>query len=372
MKIVRHLTILGIALGAPLTAADQLANLRGVAREQRVMLPLEQTWPEKPGEAALCLWRDDKLAVVSYTIDDNCAMNIDWWLKETAERGIRVTWFLVAGGISRSNPAMNGTWERWKAAKAAGHALESHTMTHLSAAKDEATWKGIAWEYADSKAVIDAGLGDGHRVTCLAYPGGGQSAKNDEQVAGEHYIAARGTRAILNRPQGLDWLSVNAMSHANFGTNPKSDFSNADNLLNPAYKNGYRGWKVALYHYVKESDAEVVARVRADLDWAAKRRDELWIGTFPEVARYGQERETSRLEVVEKGPERIAFDLSDRMDDIIFDVPLTVKVRLPERWTGASATQAGKAVSVRIVEHEGARFALVDAVPDRGRTVLVR
>jgi peptidoglycan/xylan/chitin deacetylase (PgdA/CDA1 family) len=299
-------------------------------------------------------------------------MNIDWWLQETGGRGLQVTWFLVAGGISTSNPAMNGTWERWRQALAAGHALESHTVTHLSAAKNELTWKGIAWEYGDSKAMIEAGLGDGHRVTCLAYPGGGQSAKNDPEIAAAHYAAARGTRGMLNGPQGLDYLSVNAMSKANFGERPENAFNNADNLMNPDYKNGYRGWCVVLYHYIKESDPAAVAGVRADLDYGVKHRDQLWIGTFPDVACYAQERETARLSMAENTPERIAFDLTDRMDDRVFDLALTVKIRLPDTWSSATATQSGKPAKVRLVKHDGATFALVDAVPDKGRTTLVR
>jgi hypothetical protein len=54
------------------------------------------------------------------------------------------------------------------------------------------------------------------------------------------------------------------------------------------------------------------------------------------------------------------------MKDDIFDYPLTVKVRLPDGWKSAKATQGGKPVPVRFVTHEGAPFALVDAVPDRG------
>lgn len=58
------------------------------------------------------------------------------------------------------------------------------------------------------------------------------------------------------------------------------------------------------------------------------------------------------------------------MDDALFAAPLTVKVRLPDDWTVASATQAGAAVGMELVERDGARFALVQAVPDRGQVVL--
>lgn len=350
---------------------NQLLNLRGVPKTERNLLPIAFTWPQQPGEAALCLWRDDKLAVLSFTIDDNCAMNIDWWLKETAERDLKVTWFLVAGGIGKSNPSMNGTWEDWKKVRTAGHGLESHTVTHLSGSRNMETWKGIEWEYAESRTIIEAGLGDGHRVTSLAYPGGSYPGKNDPEVATRHFAAGRSGKGMLNGPQGLDYLGVNAMSKSNFGERPQNAFNNADNLFNPEYKQGYRGWCVVLHHYIKEKDPEGGKSVRAELDWAVKHRDKLWIGRFGEVACYAQERETAKLAVIANEPSRIVLSLTDRMDDRIFDVPLTVKVRLPDDWKGATATQKEAPAAVRIVEHEGARFALVEVVPDRGDTVLV-
>ena len=40
--------------------------------------PPEITWPAAPGEAEICLWKDDKYAAVSLTIDDNCRPDHDW------------------------------------------------------------------------------------------------------------------------------------------------------------------------------------------------------------------------------------------------------------------------------------------------------
>jgi hypothetical protein len=94
------------------------------------------------------------------------------------------------------------------------------------------------------------------------------------------------------------------------------------------------------------------------------------VGTFGDVARYGQQRDTATLEVVRNDATAIEFELTDRMKDEIFDYPLTVKVRLPDSWQGVQATQGNAERRASMVDHEGARFALVDAVPDRGRVVL--
>ena len=58
------------------------------------------------------------------------------------------------------------------------------------------------------------------------------------------------------------------------------------------------------------------------------------------------------------------------MDDRFYDYPLTIKIRLPDGWAKAKAVQNGQEVEVKVVEKDGARFALVQAVPDRGQVVL--
>ena len=100
-------------------------------------------------------------------------------------------------------------------------------------------------------------------------------------------------------------------------------------------------------------------------------REALWIGTFRDVARYGQERDTHTLVVHEANERHVVFSLTDEMDDIRFDVQLTVKVRLPSDWSGAEAYQGGP-VRARTVTHDGATFLLVNVVPDRGPVVVRR
>ena len=136
-----------------------------------------------------------------------------------------------------------------------------------------------------------------------------------------------------------------------------------------------RGWCAVLHHFIhhgrtKEEVAKSVADAEAKLDNLAKYKDRIWIGTFPAVAKYGQERDTATLKTVSSDAKRIALSLADRMDDTLFDEPLTLKVRLPDAWKSVRAAQGGKAVRAVLVPHEGHPYALVDAVPDRGEIVL--
>ena len=136
-----------------------------------------------------------------------------------------------------------------------------------------------------------------------------------------------------------------------------------------------RAWLAPVYHYVRagrtpeEKDA-TQARVAEQLAHLASKKDQIWVGLFRDVACYGMERDTARLDVTKNTADEIRFSLSDDMDDTLFAYPLTIKVRLPDAWTGVAATQGGTSVEARIVEHQGGRFALVKAMPDRGEVRL--
>jgi peptidoglycan/xylan/chitin deacetylase (PgdA/CDA1 family) len=345
---------------APLTpglaeADNQLRNLSGIPLAERSPAPVE--WPAAEGEAAVCLWKDDKRAALSFTIDDNSAPDVDWWLEQSKQRGIRLTWFLVTSGIGKTS--FNGDWELWKRVMDAGHDLQSHTMTHLSASKTPETWKGIDWEYEESKKMLEENL-PGLKVSTLAYPGGGQSHVNSPEAAGKYYISARGTKGMLNGSRGLNCLSINAMSKSNYGEG--GIWANLNGLLDQEINGGkgYRGWAVHIFHLVKDKEAAIV-----DLDFASNNKDKIWTGAYTDVAKYAQERETATV-TTRKDGSRLFLTLTDRMDDTLFDHPLTVKLRMPAPWKGLTATQGGRALPARGIRHEDVSYALIEVVPDRG------
>lgn len=372
------------------------------------------SWPAAVGEASICLWKDDRLAALSLGVDDNFADEIDFWKDQSTRHDFKVTWFVITGRVVEGgrNP-MAGTWAQFRDLKALGHGVESHTVTHLHVLDpgwgtpawsfaeaagqkkavlqnaDYATVKensareidaiphdpapewitrGIDWEYARSKADLETGV-PGLRAGALAYPGGRATKFNDRRVAAKHYRVARGATGAPNRANMIDYLSTNAMSNWGFGEDPKQHpGANVHNVVDPTLYRGayYRGWLVLFWHSVT-ARPEILERTVRFID---QYRDRLWIGLYTDVAKYGQERDTAELTVDQVEPERIRFTLSDEMEDAYFDFPLTVKVRIPDAWKQVTAEQAGRPVEVRRVEHAGAAYVLVQAVPDAGQVTL--
>ena len=58
------------------------------------------------------------------------------------------------------------------------------------------------------------------------------------------------------------------------------------------------------------------------------------------------------------------------MDDRFYDYPLTIKVHLQDGWENIKAVQDGQTVDAQVVEHDDAKFALIQVVPDHGQTVI--
>ncbi len=334
----------------------QRRNLFGKATKPRFELR-DRDWPVKVGDASICLWKDDAVAAASTGVDDNCAANLPWWLDMCKKYGLRPTWWLITGNVNGKN-ANGGTWDAWKKVLAAGCDVQSHTVNHLHT--ESPTWKNMETEYADSQKTVNANV-PGARCLTLAYPGGKNQALNDPALAAKYYIAGRTGVATINPANAIDYLQVHATSAFNI-SEAKFPGGNLVTVFEKSPKNVYwRGWWVGFFHWIKTDDAAQIASCEKRFTYIQGKvqSGELWLGLFREVAMYGQERDTSRLEVKSVAPDKIVFTLTDEMDDTLFDFPLTVKVRLDLDAYGGSKSIPGQATEWFALQQLKGRWWLV-------------
>ena len=226
--------------------------------------------------------------------------------------------------------------------------------------------------YHDSLKAINDNITNNF-ACCIAYPNG----EPHEEIAAKYAIACRGVYGVPNCANNINYLCTNkgagGKGHVQMVAFGETEEDPKWIRGNKALK---RGWNIVLYHLVHagRTDAERAKNAvtaEAEVRYIASLKDErLWVSRFDDAVKYGQERDSATLTSALKG-DTIEFTLTDRMKDDIFDFPLTVKVRLPDGWTFAKATQGGKPVAVRFVSHDGAPYALVEAVPDKGEVRVV-
>lgn len=365
-KKILTITCLALCISLLAEAPKQLMNLP-VAKRPRFALK-DISWPQKYGQPEVCLWKNDKYAALSITVDDNCKPDHKWWLKQCKEFGFPITWFVITNKVGGKNKSFSGTWNDFAKLVAAGHSVQSHSASH-GRTNDKLGNKELRKEYEGSKNAIETNI-PGNKCLAIAYPWG----KGKPKFAKKFFIAARGTVGTPNQANRINYMNTSGghfkiyMIDSVLG-NP---IEKPKWLARSYYK---RGWLTLLHHFVAsgrtpEQKKASISKVRAFLEYANKNKAKLWIDTFVNVAKYGQERDSAKIENLKASPDKISFNITDDMKDDIFDMPLTVKIRLDKGWNKLNATQGNKPIDFLIIKHEGSTYALIQIVPDKGDIVL--
>lgn len=348
----------------------------------------DRVWPESVGAADVCLWPDDKMAAVSFAIDDGDAANIDWWLEQMESRGWRMTWNMIVDYANRRFSTQTfGSWDDYRRIFARGHEVASHTYTHghcsdpaapyfcpidTSLDTSKTSCCNIDNEYSRSQQDVRDSI-SGDPCLTMAYSGHDPyqpyvhagdttwylSYAHNPSVAANYYIACRGTTGRPNKANRISYLSTYC--------GVADDTSWIENIItrNPNEWRFWRGWNIALWHGIVDTNVH-----KEYFNFIKRHEADLWVATFVDAAKYGEERDTKTLTVTEVTARHITFTVIDSMKDSSFDFPLTVKVRINNAWNTVFASQNGHSVAAAIIEHNGNRYALVKAVPDRGAVEL--
>ena len=345
-----------------LPEGNDLTSLPPVDRKSRITVRDVGYVPETVGEAEVLLWKDDKVAAATMTVDDNHAEEIDWWLEKSALYGARITWFIIGENIGSGHP-VTGSWSDYRKVLDAGHDVQSHSFTHL-----HDTEMTMTEEYTNNIAAAARNL-SGHRIVAVAYPGGALTRKCVVKEAMKYHIGGRGATSFVNEAGKINYQSTSS-SHGESTVLDANEQYGLSNLVvrNEKWPTHYRGWNCHHSHNLNAGEAvgdsykEGVLRTMSF--YAAHN---VWMPGYADVLKYGQERDTARIETRECAEGRIVLNLTDKMSDDIFDHPLSVVLRVPDGWTGGVRVVQGGATNEVPVRTAGNKSSVMfDAVPDRG------
>lgn len=316
-------------------------------------------WPSKVGDADICLWNDDKFAALSITIDDNIPGDHGWWLSMANTYNQKLTWMVVSDWVEGDRSGVAGTWDGFQAIVNAGHSVQSHTKTH--GVLKNSTEEYIV-DYQGSQDKINQEL-SGQSALTLAYPDP-SAVPTKPEIAQNYYIGARGTHGTPNVANAISYKQTNSTS-SQIDSNFVNSIVYGTSGISWLAKKYTRGWLVTHFHTVKDR-----ANTEQNLRYIKSLESQIWSGLFYDVIRFAQERDTATVTVKSVNTDSIRFDLKDWMDDTIYDFPLTIKFRVDNSWNSSRANQGGSSLETWVVTHEGKKYALVKAIPDRGEIVL--
>jgi len=137
-----------------------------------------------------------------------------------------------------------------------------------------------------------------------------------------------------------------------------------------------KGWCVFMIHSI-DNDTTGYSSLRSKeledhLNYIAANSGKFWVNTFGNVVRYIKERNAVSLTEQSVKSNRITLQLTDSLDNSIYNYPISIRRPLPARWKIATVTQGKVKLTVRMIRMNPINFIQFDAIPNGGTIVIQR
>ncbi len=304
-------------------------------------------------------WHDFRKAAVSFTFDDNCPNQYSVAIPMFNEFHFKFTLFTVTG----SSWVWPADWHALQNAAAEGHEIGSHTVTHRSFADIDDSQEAV--ELRDSQNQINTNIPSQKCIT-IAYP---SNIPGNKSICRQYYIAARSGSNAIESSTPPDIMTIGSFNCGTLGPVKTSD----DFISMTRSAIGPTGWCVYMLHGIDNDGgwSPVTTDVlRQTLQYFNQNRNYYWVETFGHVVLYIQERDAASVKERSVEENRISLQVTDPLDNDIFNHSISIRRPLPQGWTSASVTQNGQTVDAKIIQADNVRYVQFDAVPDNGEVVI--
>lgn len=320
-------------------------------------------------------WPQDRVAAISLTFDDGIDSHLDHVGPILKKHHLNGTFF-VATGL--------GPWEKrkpeWKQLAAEGNELANHTVHHpcllpqITPHSQDYTPEMMEAEIKNAAREIQQLTGSQRGMT-FAYPCGNMSfGKPQDEVKNAalyaRYVAENsfGARAYEGgSSQGPE--DVNVLAVPDLGLTAEKDSATLLDMARPAIQ--AHNWGVYAFHGVGGDWLAISPETLNELADYYERHPEIWTATFGDVLRYIEESKAAGTRVAQSDPNSVVISMTWPMDKKIYDVPLTLKVAVPQEWKNVTASGDGKALNARISDREKGTVILVDVPVGTGEVRIV-
>lgn len=315
-------------------------------------------------KVSVARWPDDRTAAISLTFDDGIDSHLDHVGPILKKHHLNGTFF-VATGL--------GPWEKrkaeWKQLAAEGNELANHTVHHpcllpqITPHSQDYAPETMEAEIKDAAREIQQATGSQRGMT-FAYPCGNMSfGKPADEVKNAalylRYVAENsfGARAYgaggTQGPEDINVLAINDL-----GFTDGKDFPALLDMARPAMQ--AHNWGVYAFHGVGGDWLAITPETLDELAAYLERHKEIWTATFGDVLRYIEESKAAGIRITQSDTNSVSVSIAWPMDKKIYDLPLTVKLEVPQTWKFVSASGDGKMLNARLVNQTKVTVILVD------------
>lgn len=277
-------------------------------------------------DAGILKWKDGKQAVFMLAFDDSCASHVDNAIPELVKRGLVGTFYINPG---------NGPFQSRKSAwendiPKTGMAYGNHTFKHKGAPSVEV----LDEELALCSEVITRCFPDRKqpRLVSFGRPGGVPWTISDDEKN-----ALLKKYNLVERPSFFGYP---------FHVKTKEDVLK---LVDKAIAKGDMGHLD--FHGVGGDWLTTPMDIFiALIDKLEACKDVVWVTDAVSYHQYVVERKGAELKVVAKTDDTIKLHLACTTDPALYDLPLSLQVRVPPQWKAGAVTQGRDTLDAQIVD----------------------
>jgi oligosaccharide reducing-end xylanase len=316
-------------------------------------LPLFSQNVTAPYEVAT--WSGFRTAAICYTFDDGCPNQLKMAVPLFDKYGFKLTLFTITSWANN--------WAALKLAAENGHEVASHTVTHPNFGK--ISQQQQTFELQHSKDTIESCISP---IKCLtiAYP---YCVPGNDSICSKYYISARGCQGFIEPKTPGSYYNVSSIGGGNLGTiNTLSDFK-----LKFASAAKTNGWCVFLFHGIDDDGGYspiTSAELAKSIEYLSVRKSKFWVTTFLNATLYSKERDAVKVKETAANNISMTLEITDALQNSIYNFPLTIRRPLPKGWPSATVTQKGVSVPMRIVNVDSVVYITFDVIPNAGEVKL--
>jgi peptidoglycan/xylan/chitin deacetylase (PgdA/CDA1 family) len=351
----------------------------------QINLPDSSDW----GNLYVTTWADNRQSAFSFSFDDGFLSQCTNVSDVLNQYNFTATYFVLPPFLTDSLPGIwrYGTWPMFLDMHSQGHEIASHSLNHPDLTQlpvgDTLTPNSIHYELYHSKKMINERTQNNNCIS-FAYP---YAIHNEliDSLTGLYYESAREVGGIPNQKSisGMEWFKLKSY-HAEFDTPRTSLADDLDELIDfqnwiaASIGNGY--WAINLAHEVVPFE-ELNALLNQGsyhpistewlillCDWLKEKSDakEIWIGTIGNVTKYIKERDCHIYNVISSSSLKIEIELTDTLDDEIYNFPLSAFITVPEEWNYVLVEQGSETQLLESFNADSMQLVLADVIPDGG------
>jgi beta-galactosidase len=289
---------------------------------------------------------DFKQSIVSLTFDDGYENQFTVGMPILKDRNMPATFYLITDRIDSLTKSLicNNLTNIFE--------IGSHTATHHDLVKiGNAEAKK---ELSDSKAFLQENFGINAGLT-MSYPGGIYN-NSVKQIVKGMFFAARSSDPGYNSLNILDRFAIRTQS---FDMNTKAN--RANQWVDYAIQNHL--WLVEKIHGINNTGySPVDSKVLIEhLDYIKATEDNIWVATISDVIKYIDESKSTKIECELCNDTVYKIRINDFMDDIVYNQPLSIKIKIPANWENISIASLNDFKTENL---NNSKFILFNALPD--------